>query len=615
MASQSSEIRDGMRIDWDAPVAMTDGTILRADVFRPIAEGRYPVIMTLGPYAKGLEFQDAFAGFWKPLSTKYPDAVAGSSNQYLNWETVDPEKWVPDGYVCIRVDSRGAGRSPGYLDIFSPQESRDYYEAIEWAGTQPWSNGKVGLLGISYFAINQWNVAALQPPHLAAICPWEGASDYYREFTHHGGILSNFVSGWYPAQVSAVQHGGGRGDTNPNTGKLVAGDIRLPDAELAVNRTDAPADLLAHPFDDEFYQERSPDLAKITVPLLSATNWAHHLHTRGGFEGYAQVSSTQKWLEVHGLEHFAEFYTDYGVALQKRFFGHFLKGEDTGWDAQPPVHLNVRHVDGSFELRPEREWPIARTEWTKLHLYPDQGTLARQAPSADASAKFAALGDGLTFVTEPFTSATEITGPAAARLYVASSTTDADLFLTLRVLDPDGVDVTFVSGVDPAGVVGMGWLRASHRVVDPGRSLPYRPYHLYNNPQPLTPGEVVPLDIELWPTSVVVPAGYRIAVTVQGRDFEFPGEGPWTSVFGVPMKGHGMFIHTVPQDRPAGTFDGVTTIVSGPEQPSYLLLPFVPQSPAATPATIRRDPTSLTRGGSQEGRDTETGRFQQGNRR
>jgi putative CocE/NonD family hydrolase len=122
--------------------------------------------------------------------------AAGSSNRYQNWETADPEKWVPDGYVCVRVDSRGAGRSPGYLDIFSAQETRDYYECIEWAGTQPWSNGKVGLLGISYYAISQWLVAALQPPHLAAICPWEGASDYYREFTHHGGILDTFVSVW-----------------------------------------------------------------------------------------------------------------------------------------------------------------------------------------------------------------------------------------------------------------------------------------------------------------------------------------------------------------------------------------------------------------------------------
>jgi uncharacterized protein len=590
MAQYKSEVRDGMRIDWDVPIRMEDGVVLRADVFRPVEDGRYPVIMNHGPYAKGLAFQNGFPGMWKPLSTKYPDAVAGTSNKYQNWETVDPEKWVPDGYICVRVDSRGAGRSPGRLDIFSPRETRDYYECIEWAGTQPWSNGKVGLLGISYYAANQWQVAALQPPHLAAICPWEGASDYYREFTHHAGILYTFVSVWYPVQVSAVQHGGGgRGERNPNTGELIAGPDVLPDEELAANRSDSAAELLNHFLDDEYYRERSAELERITVPVLSATNWAHHLHTRGGFEGYARVSSDLKWLEVHGLEHFTEFYTDYGVALQKRFFGHFLKGEDTGWDRQPPVHLNVRHVDGSFELRPEQEWPLARTRWTKLYLDAQGRTLAEELPACGASVDFEALGDGLTFTTEPFTEEIEITGPAAARLFASSTTTDADLFLTLRVLDPDGRDVTFVSALDPAGVVAMGWLRASHRATDPERSLPYRPWHPHDRTEPLTPGETVPLDIEIWPTSVVIPAGYRLAVTVQGRDFEFPGDGPWPATYGVQMKGNGMFVHTDPDDRPADVYGGTTTLVSAPDRQSYLLLPFIPRT-AATSTAVRRGP-------------------------
>ncbi len=501
-----SEIRDGMRVEWDVPIRMPDGTVLRADVYRPVAEGRYPVIMTHGPYAKGLAFQEGYPGMWQPLSTKYPDTVAGSSNKYQNWETADPEKWVPDGYACVRVDSRGAGRSPGRLDIFSAQETRDYYACVEWAGVQPWSNGKVGLLGISYYAANQWQVAALDPPHLAAICPWEGASDYYREFTHHAGILNVFTSVWYPVQVSAVQHGvGERGARNPNTGEPVAGPENLSEGDLARNHADSVAALVARPLDDRYYRERSPKLEKITVPVLSAGNWGHDLHTRGNFEGYARVSSREKWLEVHGLEHFAEFYTDYGVALQKRFFGHFLKGEDTGWDEQPPVQLNVRHVDGSFELRAEHEWPLARTRWTRLYLDLPGGGLTTEPPAGDASASFEALGDGLTFVSEPLTQETEITGPGVARMSVSSTTEDADVFLTLRVLDPGGEDVTFVTALDPKGVVGAGWLRASHRATDPERSLPYRPWHPHDRVEPLTPGEAVPLDIEIWPTSVVVP--------------------------------------------------------------------------------------------------------------
>jgi predicted acyl esterase len=252
------------------------------------------------------------------------------------------------------------------------------------------------------------------------------------------------------------------------------------------------------------------------------------------------------------------------------------------------VQLNVRHVDGSFEVRAEHEWPLARTEWTTLHLDPRSRTLSEHPMTDAASAEFEALSEGLTFTTEPFAEETEITGPAAARLFVSSTTADADLFLTLRVLDPDGKDVTFVSALDPAGVVGMGWLRASHRATDPERSLPYRPWHSHDRAEPLAPGEVVALDIEIWPTSVVVPAGYRLAVTVGGRDFEFPGDGPWPATYGIKMKGHGMFVHTDPADRPAEIFGGTTTVVSGPATQSFLLLPRVPRSGDTT--TTRRGP-------------------------
>jgi uncharacterized protein len=572
-----------MRTEWDVPIPMDDGVVLRADVFRPDEDGRYPVIMTHGPYAKWLAFQDGFARQWANLESEHPDAVAGSSNLHQNWETVDPEKWVPDGYVVIRVDSRGAGRSPGYLDIFSPRETRDYYLCIEWAAAQPWSTGKVGLLGVSYYAINQWQVAALQPPHLTAICPWEGGSDFYRDFTRHGGILNVFVRQWYPPQVEGVQHGvGERGPKHRVTGDFAAGPETLAEPELRANRADTPALLLEHPLLDDYYRDRSPALEQITVPVLSAANWAHHLHTRGNFEGYARAGSTQKWLEAHGLQHWVEFYTDYGVRLQKRFFGHFLKGEDTGWDAQPPVQLQVRRVDGSFEERAEREWPLARTEWTKFHLDVAGGELAVLAESGQPdgvmrTADFDALGPGLDFWTPPLEGELEITGPAAARLTIASSVPDADLFVTLRVTDPDGRDVTFVSGQDPHGCVGFGWLRASHRETDPDRSLPWRPWHPHERRQPLTPGEPVALDIEIWPTSVVIPVGYRLGVHISGRDFELGGDGPWPAAFGVTMRGNGIFVHDEPADRPAELSGGTTTLLSGADSPSYLLLPVIPR--------------------------------------
>jgi len=237
--SEKSAVADNMRIDWDVPIEMDDGVVLRADVYRPVEEGEYPVLLTYGPYAKGLPFQVGYRDQWEIMARKHPDVTAGSTNKYQNWEVVDPEKWVPEGYVCVRVDSRGAGRSPGYLDPFSPRETKDFYNCIEWAAEQPWSNGKIGLNGISYYAINQWHVASLQPPHLAAICTWEGAADFYRDWSRHGGILCDFAANWYTMQIlKTVQHGRGeRAAVDPNSGLLVAGPETLSDEELEQLKT------------------------------------------------------------------------------------------------------------------------------------------------------------------------------------------------------------------------------------------------------------------------------------------------------------------------------------------------------------------------------------------
>src|SRR6266850_5499261 len=390
-AQARSEIRDGMKIDWDVPVPMDDGIILRADVFRPASKGRYPVLLTYGPYAKGLAFQDGYPDAWETMGREHPDVPAGSTNLYQNWEVVDPEKWVPHGYACVRVDSRGAGRSPGYIQHFSPRETQDFHDCVEWAGEQPWSSGRVGLSGISYYGMNQWQVAATQPKYLAALCIWEGAADWYRDSTHHGGLLSTFWGNWYENQVKTVQYGlGEKGPRSRVTGELVCGDETLSDAELRNNRADFGEDILAHPLDDDYHKARSPVWDRITVPFLSTANWGGQgLHPRGNFEGFVRAASKEKWLEAHGIEHWTHFYTDYGVGLQKRFFAYTLKGEKNGWDAQPRVQLQVRHVD-RFVERHENEWPIARTQWTKLYLDPAGHTLRPEPPKAGGSASYAA---------------------------------------------------------------------------------------------------------------------------------------------------------------------------------------------------------------------------------
>lgn len=571
---------DKMIIERDVPIPMEDGVVLRADVFRPKDNTPSPVIMCLGVYAKGFPYRDAFAPQWEELMATKPEVLQGSTKEFMVWETVDPEIWVPWGYVCIRVDSRGSGRSPGKVDIFSPREAKDYYNAIEWAAAQPWSTGKVGLNGISYYAITQWLVATLQPPHLTAMIPWEGANDAYRDMMRHGGMQNNgFFKFWYPKQVIAAQHGNPRGLQDPWLGERATGPESLTDAELQQNRTDPISDILSRPLDDEWYRARSADMSKVTVPFLSAANWGGYgIHPRGNFEAFTQAASKQKWLDCHPGRHEEWFYLDYGVALQKRFMDHFLKGIDNGWDKEPPVQLHTRKAfSNKFETRGETAWPLPKTKWTKIYLDTVEGPhvpwMSWKPPSKRSKLSFNALGHPLIFVSPPLEKDTEITGPLAAKLFGSSSTTDMDLLLTFRAFH-NNKEITFIGVMNDRTSLAQGWLRASHRKLDQSKTLPYRPYHSHDELQPLEPGKPYELDVEIWPTNVLLPKGSQIALEISGKDFEQflpptkPDE-PWA------MRSPIIFSHDNENDRPKDVFGGETTIFTGGETLSHILLPII----------------------------------------
>ena len=575
-----TEIRDGMRITWHQPITMEDGLVLRADVYRSVADVRCPVILTYGIYAKGLAYQEGYPLQWEKMVADYPEILTGSTNKYQNWETTDPERWIPHGYAVVRVDSRGAGWTPGFMDPGSPREIDDLYKCIEWAGTQPWSNGKVGMLGISYYAGNQWRVAGKHPPHLAAIIPWEGQNDRYRDSGYHGGILCQFQERWAKHQVANIQYGrGDKARKNPHTGESVAGPVTLSDAELAKNRVDAFEELKKHPFDDAWHRSRSADLSLVRTPLLTCANWGGQgIHPRGNFNGFTDTpGDTPKWLEVHGDSHWSLFSSAYGLDLQKRFFDHYLKGVANGWERQPRVQLNVRYPGERFVLRHENEWPLARTQWTKFYLDPANQALSAKPVAQPGQVTFDALGTGVTFWMPPLEKETEITGPMAARLFVASSMADADLFLIVRVFDPAGKELTFMGSTDPNTPIANGWLRASHRRLDPQKSKTYRPYHPHDRAEPLTPGAVYECDVEIVTSCIVVPAGWRVALTVRGKDYEYEGElSEFGKKFHYGTRGTGGMTHNDPDNRPADRFAGRVTLHAGGGRESYLLLPIIP---------------------------------------
>lgn len=334
--------------------------------------------------------------------------------------------------------------------------------------------------------------------------------------------------------------------------------------------------LLTNQYLDDYYRDRTANLENITVPVLSCANWGGMgLHSRGNFEGFSRSASGQKWLEVHGLEHWTEFYTDYGVDLQRRFFDHFLKGAANGWDKEPPVHLKVRTPE-TFIQRTENEWPLDRTQWTRFYLDCADGQLSVTTPEGEQSITFEARSKGVMFTTPVLEHDIEVTGPAALKVFVASSTTDADLFVTVHLFDPLGAEVLWPTAFEPHGPVAQGWLRMSHRARDDQRSLPYRPWHTHIASDPLTPGVVYEADVEIWPMSVVAPAGYRIGLSVRGQDYTHELPGPPEKAYGRELLGSGAYWHELPGERDLPEFSGRTTLSGGAGGRPYVLLPVVP---------------------------------------
>jgi putative CocE/NonD family hydrolase len=558
-------------IEKDVDVPMRDGARLKADVFRPDDGGKFPAILNLGPYQKDK--------LWVP-----PPQLEEKATPHMNWETVTPEWWVPKGYAAVRVDGRGSGKSPGQCEPWSLAEAVDFYDAIEWAAAQPWCNGKVGLSGISYFAINQWFVANLQPPSLKAIIPWEGFADIYRDALFHGGLLSVFMTNWVTAHM--MHHVMGRAaQLNPDGWQ-----------------TNTLWHWLHHNLDSGVLRGSQAQWDRITVPMLTVGNWTGFaLHLRGNTEAYMRAASKHKKLRIHNGSHVHPFYTEEGKRDQLRFLDHWLKGIDNGVMDEPPVKLAIRKGRDEIEWRHENEWPLARTQWTKFYFdvsppplpspasgggkgggeEPRVGSLVREKPAKASSCTYPAFnlgtmgstsaassqvmgggikpGMGIALSTPPMTEDTEITGPLAATFFVSSESEDMDLFLTLRHFGTDNAEIMETGQQGTPVPVAKGWLRVSHRELDPELSLPFRPYHKHTRRLFLKPGEIVKVDVEIWPTSMTFKKGHRIQLDVQPRD-------------GV---GSQSYLH-----YHADYNTGTNTIYAGGEYESYLLLPVIPKAGA-----------------------------------
>ena len=532
-------------------VRMRDGTELAVDIFRPHAAGRFPALLAYSPYGKDVQ---------RVLKKQRPHSSRlGNGGQ----EAGDTGYFVSRGYVHIIADVRGSGDSGGTYNFQGRLEQQDGYDLIEWIAAQPWCDGNVGMLGMSYFAVVQNLVAAHRPPSLKAIAPYEAYTDRYRHSVHHGGIFDEgFFHQWFEhlsvrPQMPLIYDYLPRDEVNLRREALLESAEIIDSPYLHIQlkyETKNPLmfDFLIEPHDGPYYWERSSNtmLDRIEIPALFMARWSGWpIHLAGAFEGWAGVNGPKKLIvmETEWITGPQRPWRDHQDIIL-RWYDHWLKGNDTGMMAEPPITLLIK---GRNEYRHEHEWPLARTRWSRLYLAADR-TLGETKPVESAAAAFHndphippnKPAQGLDFATPVLQEDLEVTGPLALYLWATLDQSEATWIVIIRNRAPDGSQP----------VVTKGWLRASHRLVDPARSSAAKPYHPHRESIPVPVGERQEYAIELRETSMVFKKGHQLVLEIRGQDT--PIEEPvWYHQCNAIRTEHVLHL--------------------GGEQASYLLLPVI----------------------------------------
>ncbi len=515
-----------LMVDRNLPVPLRDGVVIFADVYRPagqLGEQDLPTLLSWSPYGKHGQSNQVF---W-PASGVNPEWLS----PLTPFEGPDPAFWCAYGYAVAVVDPRGTWRSGGDFHHNGEIEGKDCFDTIEFLADQPWSNGAVGMTGVSYLACIQYLVAPLNPPSLKALNPWEGFSDWYREFAMHGGIPE---TGFVPRASETIQY--------------------------SLNQTeDTWANVQAHPLYDDYWASKELPLEEITQPAFFVASWSDHgLHTRGTLEAYRRSASTQKWLEVHGQKKWAHYYLPESRARRRAFFDHFLKTPGQAVPAWPKVQYEVRNKAGDAAVKTASDWPLPNAEYRRLFL--STGETMSLAPADEPGEISYDSASGHASFDFEFDRDVELTGSMSLKLWVeAPEADDMDLFVALEKITADGekTGFTFYAFFED-GPVALGWLRASHRALDPARSMPGRPFHPHTHEEKLTDGKPVSVDIEIWPSSTHFQKGERLRVIVQGRDIYDKG---------LPRLPFARHENTVNKGRHVIRFGG--------DYDSHLLAPFV----------------------------------------
>ncbi|ORW28886.1 CocE/NonD family hydrolase [Mycobacterium palustre] len=503
----------------DVEVTLRDGTVIYTDVYRPVTDDRVPALMAWSPYGKQ-------GGFWQ--LDVFPDRAgvpAQAVSGLQKWEAPDPAYWCEHGYAIVNPDARGSFESGGDVQVFSSQEGRDGADVIEWIAEQDWSSGKVGMAGNSWLAVTQWLIAAQRPPHLTAIAPWEGLTDVYRDLVAMGGIPDPvFTEG-------ILQNNYGRNKIE-----------------------DVIAMITKRPLFDEYWATKVIDVSKIDIPVYVVASYTNALHTRGTLAAYAKLDPDKTWLRIHNSMEWPDFYEHQDDL--RRFYDHVLKGAKNGWEETPRVRMAILdpgHEDVLDVAQPS--FPPPGVVSTAFYLRCDDHTISRSEPTDAASTSYDAEGGRAVF--EADLGDLTLAGPMRLRLWVqADGHDEMDLFVGVQKVAADGSVLVpeFMPKLPSPGARGQ--LRVSHRKTDDRLSTDLVPHHTHDEVQPLSEGEIVAVDIEIWPMAMRWHRGEKLRIVVSGQELQVP------IVPGLPP-------------RPTNNA-GRHIIHSGPQRPSFLMAPVLP---------------------------------------
>lgn len=523
----------------DVPVALRDGTTIYVDVYRPPGATDVPAIIAWSPYGKQ-------GGFWGHGQAHVMGRSARQEwiSGLQKFEGPDPAEWVANGYAVINADARGAYSSEGDLQWFGTQEGKDGYDLVEWAAERDWSNGRVGLEGNSWLSVIQWFIAAEQPPHLAAIAPWNGFSDVYEGLIAPGGIPTPSFVTWMTA--------------------LLTGD-RVEDLVGMIDK---------YPLKNEYWDAKDAVIEKITVPAYVAAGPQPNFLHRSTPEVFRRLRTNDKWLRIFNTDEWYFQYAPEYVADLRRFFDRYLKGEENGWESTPRIRIdvldpaiapedgaNAEYADAAVYKaaaevnREEGEWPIARTRYTTLHLDTENGALAGDPIGVEGTSQYPATAGRAVF-DYTFDEDTDLIGYPVLNVWLeVVDGQDADLFVRLDKLGADG---------EFQGVINVEGLRVSHREIDERLSTDFAVYHAHRREQLLESDEVVLVRIGISPIAVRFRAGERLRLQIAG---DMDGGEPT-----VPDLAMASQTFVSPEPRNSGTH----VIHSGGVHDSTLVLPIVP---------------------------------------